>query len=942
MLGTIFGHSPFLTTSMIRDLGFCQRLIADGPGAAFDATLDRVDGLAHMPLITHGDLQAALRVARREVAIAVAVADIAGVWDLEPIVRRLSRFANCALRAAVAFLLRKAAASGELTLADPDDPARDSGLFVVAMGKLGAYELNYSSDIDLIVLYDPDRVRGPRADLQRTFVRLTHGLVKLLEERTADGFVFRTDLRLRPDPASTPPAISVLAAETYYESLGQNWERAAMIKSRIAAGDMMAGAEFLANLTPFMWRRSLDFAAIEDIQSIKRQVHGKAGGSNGDIALAGHNIKLGRGGIREVEFFAQTQQLIWGGRLPELRTPATLDSLAGLARCGRVSEAAAADMAAAYRELRRVEHRLQMIDDQQTQTLPDDAAGLERLATFLGADDWEQWQRQLVAMMNGVASSYRSLYDDAAPLATPAGNLVFTGSEDDPETAKTLSAMGFADPASVLRTVRGWHHGRSRALRTGRARSLLTELMPRLLAALAASADPDRAVNRFDSFVNGLPAGVQLMALFHAHPSLLDLVAEIVGNVPRLAAWMGRNPAIIDAVLDPAFFTALPDAEAMAHDVEERLQQARDLEDVLDLTRRWANDAKFQVGVHILRQLADIDAAARAQSDIADAVIGALVPRLLSAFEEQHGCLPGRGFAVVALGKYGGQELTATSDLDLVFLYDQILDGGGNAGSDGTVSDGRRPLPPSHYYQRFGQRVVTALTALTGEGHLFEVDMRLRPSGNAGPLAIRLDAFAQYQAKQAWTWEHMALTRARVVWADAAFAHDITATLTEVLTTPRDGVSLAVDVAHMRARMAKDRAQQGRWDVKNRRGGLVDCEFLAQYLQLKHAADHPHVLHANTASAFSALAADGVLDVDTATTLAEASILWRRIQAVMRLELTDMVEEDAWPEAVKETLVRATECDDFADLTRHAADTAAAVMAAFTKLIDDPAGAATK
>ncbi len=933
MLGTIFGHSPFLTASLIRDLGFCQRLIADGPGAAFNETLDRVDGLAFLPQISEGDLQASLRVARREVAIAVAVADIAGVWGLEPIVRRLSRFANSALRAAVAFLLRKAAASGELVLADADDPARDSGLFVVAMGKLGAYELNYSSDIDLMVLYDPDRVRGPQADLQRTFVRLTHGLVKLLEERTADGFVFRTDLRLRPDPASTPPAISVLAAETYYESLGQNWERAAMIKSRVAAGDMMAGADFLAKLTPFMWRRSLDFAAIEDIQSIKRQVHGRAGGSDGDIALPGHNIKLGRGGIREVEFFAQTQQLIWGGRLPELRTPATLDSLAGLARCGRVSETAAAGMAAAYRELRRVEHRLQMIDDQQTQTLPGDDTGLARLATFLGADDWEDWQRQLIALMSNVASTYRSLYEDAAPLATPAGNLVFTGNEDDPETTKTLSTMGFADPAGVLRTIRGWHHGRSRALRSGRARSLLTELMPRLLGALAASADPDRAVNRFDNFVSGLPAGVQLMALFHAHPSLLDLVAEIVGSVPRLAAWMGRNPSILDAVLDPAFFTALPTAEAMAHDVEDRLQQARDPQDVLDLTRRWANDAKFQVGIHILRQLADIDAAARAQSDIADAVIGALVPRLLSVFEEQHGTLPGRGFAVVALGKYGGQELTATSDLDLVFLYDQ-------AGSDGITSDGRRPLSPSHYYQRFGQRLVTALAAPTGEGHLFEVDMRLRPSGNAGPLAVRLDAFAHYHANQAWTWEQMALTRARVVWADADLSRDIVTTLNAALTTPRDGASLAVDVAHMRTRMAKDRAQRGAWDVKNRRGGLVDCEFLAQYLQLKHAAAHPHVLNANTASAFSALAADGVLDADTAMTLAEASILWRRIQAVMRLELTDMEDEEAWPQAVKDTLVRATGCADFAALKRHAADTAAEVTAVFSRLIDEPAAAA--
>lgn len=929
LLGTIFGNSPFLTGCLLRDLGFSQRLIEDGPAAAFDRTMAEVDALAFTPDLSRDAIKARLRVARREVALAVALADIAGVWDLEPVVRRLSRFADAALRAALSFLLRQAAAAGQLTLADDDDPLRDSGLFVLAMGKLGAYELNYSSDIDLIVLYDSERLQAPRDDQQKTCVRLVQGLVNLLEERTADGYVFRTDLRLRPDPGATPPAISVLAAETYYESLGQNWERAAMIKARVAAGDMTAGCAFLDALRPFMWRRSLDFAAIEDIQSIKRQVHSKAAskkGGNGP-ALAGHNIKTGRGGIREVEFFAQTQQLIWGGRTAELRMSGTLDALPALARDGRISDDAAASMAAAYRELRRIEHRLQMIDDQQTQTLPGDAAGLDALATFLGADDPAAWQRALTAHLDTVASTYRALYEEAEPLATT-GSLVFTGSDEDDETLDTLTEMGFADPAAASRMVRGWHHGRVRATRSQRARAKLTEMMPRLLTALASSADPDQAIRRFDDFITGLPAGVQLFSLFHANPPLLDLVAEVVGGAPRLATWMGRNPSILDAVLEPGFFGDLPGAEQMAQDIDARLVQARDLQDVLDITRRWANDAKFQVGVHILRQLADIDRAGRAHSDIADVAIGALMGPLTAEFSAQHGHCAGRGFAVVALGKLGGRELTATSDLDLVFLYD----------ATDAQSDGPRPLAPSHYYQRFGQRVVTALTAQTGEGQLFEVDMRLRPSGNAGPLAVRLDAFVEYQRDKAWTWEHMALTRARVVWAQDDLGPAIEAALNGLLTAPRDPDKLVHDVAQMRARLAKEKPAKGPWDLKNRRGGLIDCEFLAQYLQLKNAAEHPDVLKTNTARAFESMAATDVLPLKTAAMLTEASRLWRRLQGVLRLELTNVEDDAEWPPAVKQTLTRAAQAPDFDMLKQRVELAATAISEVFEELIDGPGG----
>ena len=356
----------------------------------------------------------------------------------------MSDFAEATLSAAVAHLLRQSARAGAFSLLHTDDPEHSSGLVILGMGKLGSRELNYSSDIDLIVLYDPNKFEMADASaLHDHVVRLTRNLIRLMEERSTDGYVFRTDLRLRPDPGSTPIALSVVVAETYYESLGQNWERAAMIKARPVAGDRAAGAAFLKCLDPFIWRKSLDFAAIRDIHSIKRQINAHRGG--GRVAIAGHNIKLGRGGIREIEFFVQTQQLIWGGREPRLRSAATVDSLLALADGGQIDRRTADELIDAYRVLRRVEHRLQMIDDEQTHSLPDSSEGLRDLATFLAYDDVDAMTRDLMATLRSVESHYADLFEDAPTLSVPsaaAGNLVFTGGEPAPEPLDTIERLG--------------------------------------------------------------------------------------------------------------------------------------------------------------------------------------------------------------------------------------------------------------------------------------------------------------------------------------------------------------------------------------------------------------------------------------------------------------------------------------------------------------------
>jgi [glutamine synthetase] adenylyltransferase / [glutamine synthetase]-adenylyl-L-tyrosine phosphorylase len=927
LLNAIFGNSPFLGQCILADLSFTRRLFLSDPGPIFDEILAgiAVNGDASG---TTEDRMRSLRIARRRVALTVGLADICGVWGLEKVTSALSRFAESALRATCAHLLAQASRTGELALPYPDDPQRESGLIVLGMGKLGARELNYSSDIDLIILYEHDRIEYTgKASIQQFFVRFARGLVRIMDERTQDGYVFRTDLRLRPDPGSTPPAISTIAAENYYESTGQNWERAAMIKARPVAGDIAAGERFLDHLRPFIWRKNLDFAAIQDIHSIKRQINAHRGGA--EIALAGHNIKLGRGGIREIEFFAQTQQLIWGGREPSLRPRPTFEALDGLVEMGRVDEVVSADLKRAYEFLRRLEHRLQMIDDKQTHSLPETDAGLAAIAAFMAYDDREGFVADLLTEMRTVEAHYAELFEESADLGE-SGNLVFTGADDDPDTLVTLREFGFHDPTMVSARIRAWHHGRYAAMRSARSRELLTELTPRIFAAMSRTIDPDAALLRFDGFLAALPAGVQLFSLFHSNPGLLDLVAEIMGSAPRLAEWLSRHPILLDGVLTQGFFESLPDAQALALDLDESLTQGRDLQDTLDITRRWANDRIFQLGVQMLRGSIDPESSGRPLSDVADATLRALLPAVETEFCLRHGKVPSGEMAVVAFGKLGGYELTVGSDLDLLFLY-------GLAPGTG-VSDGDKPLEPTMYYSRLCQRFISSISAPTGEGRLFEVDMRLRPSGNAGPIATSLEAFARYQREDAWTWEHMALSRARVVIAPDGMAEKIETTIHDVLTAPRDPDGLLRDVADMRARIAREHGPGDVWNVKYYRGGMIDIEFLAQYLQLRHAHDHPSVLAANTTVALARLADAGVLDPAVAEDLIRAMRLWRNVQAVLRMTLESRFDEDAAPDGLRAALIRGAGADDFQSLRAEMLETAQRAHEHFIALIEEPAG----
>ena len=945
LIEALAGNSPFLFETALAHPAALHFLLENGPDRAFADILARLasDTVADAVAIDDSEsesrgLSRTLRMVKAQASLVIAIADICGAWPVETITGALSTLADRAIALSVSHLLKIGAARGEIELADPADPAFESGFIVLGLGKLGGQDLNYSSDVDLFLLFDDEKVRyRGRRSAQEFFVRLSHALVALLQERTEHGYVFRTDLRLRPDPGATPPVVSVLAAETYYESMGQNWERAALIKARSVAGDIKAGDAFIKQLRPFLWRKNLDFAAIRDIHSIKRQINAHHGGAV--IRVGGHNVKLGRGGIREIEFFVQTQQLIWGGHDVRLRSPHTLDALRALVFAGLVNENVGDEMAAAYRFLRRVEHRLQMIDDRQTHTLPDTAEGLRHVALFLGYPDTTAFAEELTLHLTRVERHYAALFEGSSPLGAADGNLVFTGTEDDPETLKTLAKLGFKDGGSVAAVVRGWHHGRYRATRSERAREILTELMPALLAALGRTANPNIAFHNFDEFLKRLPAGVQLFSLLHANPAmpvkvgLLDLVAEIMGNAPRLASYLSSNPALLDGVLVGSFFDPPPSAAEMTAEFDQRLQQANDFEDILEIARRFANDLRFRVGVQMLKGMIEIDAAGCALTDCAETMVRRLFQEITSQFARTHGRVPGGGFAVIALGKLGGRELTERSDLDFVFVYD--------ADPLAERSDGPKPLAIPDYYARLSQRLISALSVPTSEGTLFAVDMRLRPSGGAGPVASSLAAFVRYYRDQAWTWEFMALTRARVIAGDPDLGNRVTAAIAETIGRSRDSRALAADVADMRRRVHETHPGNSPWAVKYGVGGLVDIEFIAQYLILANAARHPDVVSSTTDIAYQRLAAVKAIASDAASTLRDAGRLWRTIQGLLRLTVEGPFDETKASDGLKAVLAEATGAKDFTALMATMEKTAKQVTHLYRALIERPAAEAT-
>lgn len=797
-----------------------------------------------------------LRQSKRRVALLAAVCDLGGVWDLDGVTGALTDLADAAVRTAFEAAVRDQIRQRRLPTEATD------GLVVFAMGKMGARELNYSSDIDLICLFDETRFAKENfSDVRSGYIRATRAAVACLNDVTSEGYVFRTDLRLRPDPSVTPVCLGMEAAERYYESLGRTWERAAWIKARVAAGDMAAGTKFQEALRPFIWRRHLDFAAIEDAHNMRLAIR-QHKGTGGLMRLERHNMKLGQGGIREIEFFTQTRQLISGGRDRDLRHRATRPALTALAQKGWIETPLAEALCDHYVEHRTTEHRLQMLGDAQTHDLPANQAGFDRLATFMGTTS-DRLRKTLTERLTQVHTLTEDFF---APGAAP------TGTQDQEDHDLTKRWLSYP------------------ALRSSRAVEIFKRLRPDILRRLNRAARPDEALAAFDGFLSGLPAGVQLFSLFEANRQLVDLLVDIVAVSPDLARYLSRNAAVFDAVLGGDFFSDWPDLRILKTLLAERLAAESDYEAKLSVARIWKREWHFRVGVHLLRGLSTPDVARRQYCDVAESVVAALWPEVQTQFAERHGPPPGRGAVVVGMGSLGAGALHALSDLDVIVIYDP----------DGTeTSEGRRPLPARTYYARLTQALVTGLSAPMAEGRLYDVDMRLRPSGNQGPVATSLASFSTYQRDKAWVWEHLALTRARVVAGPMPLSNDFEAARRGVLALPRNQDQILSEVALMRTRIAASKMPFGPLDPKIGPGRLQDIELLAQAgTLLQGRAGH------GITQGLMAAADCGFISEGDAGQLSAAHALWSSIQVALRLIGDGDIETDTLSTAARAFLGR--------------------------------------
>lgn len=849
-------HAPFLAWLVGREPEVVRAL-----QAPFFPSLDIIRA-TDAPLVAQR-----LRIERRRLALLVAIGDLSGTLDLSAVTRALTGFADYALDAAIR------AAIAERT---PD--AEPVGFAAIALGKQGSGELNYSSDIDPILMFDPARLPcRPREEPGEAAVRIGRRVIELLQARDGDGYVLRVDLRLRPSPEVTPIAIPVGAAVTYYESMALPWERAAFIRARAAAGDLELGAQFLETIRPFIWRRAVDFGAIGEIRAMSRRIRDHY--AQGQGLGPGYDLKRGRGGIREIEFFAQIHQLIHGGRDVDLRVPATRDALKALAGAGIIDGDDATMLCDAYTLYRTIEHRLQMVDDRQTHSLPIGAAldGVARLHGLAGGS-------ALIDLLRPSVERVGTLYDALEPETD------LTLPMDSARLGAMLVEQGFTDPSGAVRLIEAWRAGAYPAVRSAAARQALEAVLPALIEALGRAPRPQAAIANLDRIFASLPSAINFFRLLEAQPPLARLLGLILSHAPPLAEALGRRHELFDGLIDASALDAMPSVDALAQEMTVR-EEGGDYQAQLDHVRHVVGERRFALGAQIIAGVSDPLAVAQGYARVAEAAIDVLARATVDDFTRRHGRVPNSELVVLALGRLGGGALTHASDLDLIYLF---------TGDYAAESDGEKPLGAVLYYNRLAQRLTAALSVPTAAGPLYEIDTRLRPSGAQGPLVVSTEGFARYQREDAWTWEHMALTRARPVFGSADARAEVCAIITEVLRGARPDRDIVADAAKMRADMARHKAPAGPLDAKLLPGGMVDLEFTVHVLQLVHRTG----FDADLGRAIDLLAGQGLIPGD----LRSGYELLMRLLVVVRL-----VAPDAQPPspATRTLIARALDMPDW-------------------------------
>ncbi len=857
-------NSPFLAGLIERNADLMSLIEAGDFDAALASALARQSD----------KVATTLRLQRQGVALLTGIADLAGIWDLTRITCILSDFADHALDVAIA------AAIEERTPGAPNH-----GFAVIALGKHGGRELNYSSDIDPIFLFDPQTLpHRERDDVAEAAVRYGRRVIELLSAIDVDGYVFRVDMRLRPSPEASPIVLPIEAAISYYESSALAWEQAAFIRSRVCAGDRAMGDYFLKAIQPFIWRKSLDFGQLKNITAMTAQIRGHY--SKGQQLGPGFDVKRGHGGIRECEFFAQAHQLIHGGRDAALRVADTRAALAVLGNAGWIKPSEAETLSRAYETLRTVEHRLQMHDDRQTHSIPENAETADAVARLHGLANGEALLTLLRPITAEVAAIYDRMVDDSG---TDGPRLAAEGLPLEDQ----LRDMGYTDPIAVMQRLVRWRSGKIRAVRSASAREAFEAVLPAIMAALAQAPDRDSALARFDNMIETMSSAINVFRLLEARPALLQLVADILSYAPTLAEALGRNSEYLDALIDSSAMDLPGDTVDLMAAMEARATDA-DYQLLLDHVRAFVGEKRFALGVQLIEGRNDALDIAGSYAHLAEAALFVLTQATVAEFEKAHGKVPGGELVILALGRLGGEALTHASDLDVVLLF---------TGDYGTESNGVRPLGATQYFNRLAQRVVASLTVPTASGQLYEIDTRLRPSGGDGLLCASIASFAQYQRESAWTWEHMALTRARCVYGSSSARAEVDAIIRQVLCSPRDTAKLHIDVAQMRRDMAAHKPPKGELDVKLLPGGLVDLEFIIHALQLEtHQALHPQLDRA-----INDLIAIGKLPAE----IADAYALLSKLLVLVRLVTPDC---DFPPEPAQALIAKSLGYDNWPDL----------------------------
>ncbi len=808
-------YSPFLRRA-IDNLPDISALLADG---------DIQGAIAASHILGKSEsIDIALRQQRTALSLSLAIADLSGHMPFSQVTRHLSDFADGAIDQALQDLFRRRY------------DCEPTGFAVIALGKLGARELNYSSDIDPIFLFDPQTIptRGRETPVDAA-QRISRQLIAILSERTAYSYVFRVDMRLRPAAEVSPLALPISGAISHYESQALTWEQAAFIRARFSGGDAKLGAYFLDEIQPFIWRRSLDFGTIDAIADLTRRIREHY--AEGQVFSAGYDLKRGRGGIREVEFFVQSQQLVHGGRNPELRQGTTLLALSALADHGILQANTADIMAANYITLRNAEHRLQMVDDRQTHSLPEQEESLDNVARLAGWDDGQEFLDSLAPVVQSVGEHYDQLLANygVGSAASSADNKDDGGhdmlqmlADNDDRLTMQLAAMGFYETGAIVRLISRWRHGGVRALRNPASLRAFENTIGSLLGHIAENGGDLVSINRLDGLLQKLPSVLNMFYLLEARPNLRRKLAIVLTHAPALARALSQRADLLDALVDNRALGGLTGREEMVADLRGAVQDIA-MEALLDHVRLVVAEHRFVLGMKLIEQRRDPLLVARDYSQLAEAAIEVIAEAVTRDFVTKYGYIEGGELLILGLGRLGGEALTHASDLDLVFLF---------TGDHDAVSNGPKSIGATQYFNRLAQRIVAALSVPTANGALYDVDTRLRPSGNQGLLAVSIESFLQYQKDTAWTWEHMALCRARPVYGSSrsrdALSAQITGFLMHVGANIDAGDSIAARALAMRADIAMAKPPSSYWDAKLAKGGLVDLEFCVHVLQLTH------------------------------------------------------------------------------------------------------------